>query len=58
MNCLLTIFLPSQISNITHNIATIHFKIKNVSFPMWRKYPIAHAPADVALVRCARKNIR
>jgi len=57
MNCLLTIFLPSQISNITLNIATIHFKIKNVSFPMWRKYPIAHAPADVELLFVAREKI-
>ena len=30
MNCLLTIFLPIQISNITLNIATIHFENKNL----------------------------
>ena len=30
MNCLLIIFLPNQISNITLNIATIHFKNKNL----------------------------
>ena len=30
-SCLLIIFLPIQISNITLNIATIHFKNKNVT---------------------------
>ena len=39
MNCLLIIFLPSQISNITLNIATIHFKNKNFVKTCYRKYP-------------------